>query len=271
MISLAPFYAHYRSTADGPVEHLTLLHGWGLHSVVWDDLMPSLLARFQVTVVDLPGMGQSPLPNQPYTLDFLAQQVASVMPAKTHLLGWSLGGLVALTLAERLPQRVQSLATIGINPCFCVRQDWPKATPQVLLDKFSALVQEDSNGALVRFMALICNGSASQKTDIQKLKEILFFCGLPAPRALREGLEVLRQADLREALVTLAQPVQMLFGERDAIVPVAAAAAVQALAPQVDVEVLAAASHAPFIAQVDEVATRLHDFWQRHFVEPKNG
>lgn len=268
MINLAPYYAHYRSSAAGPVEHLTLLHGWGLHSLVWDSLMPSLLARFEVTVVDLPGMGQSPLPNQPYTLEFLATQVASVMPQKTHLLGWSLGGLVALKLAELLPERVMSVATLGTNPCFCVRDDWPRATPPVLLDKFAQLLQEDSNGALVRFMALICNGSASQKTDIQQLKNILFFCGLPAPRALREGLEILRHADLRTALIAQTQPALLLFGEQDAIVPVAAAKAVQALCPQAEVEVLATASHAPLIGQVALLAAHLQAFWQAHAAQP---
>lgn len=264
MITLTPYYAHYRSTGDGVSEHLTLLHGWGLHSLVWDEIMPALLERFEVTVVDLPGMGQSPLPNQPYTLEFLATQVASVMPARSHLLGWSLGGLVAIKLAALLPERVQSLATIGTNPCFCAREDWPNATPPVLLDKFAELVREDSNGALTRFMALTCNGSASQKEDIRKLKDILFFCGLPAPRALRDGLTLLREADVRAELLALTQPSLLLFGEADAIVPATATSAVAELAPASEVQLLAGASHLPFIGQADAVAERLIDFWQRH-------
>ncbi len=34
-----------------------LIHGWGLHAIVFDDIVPALLERFRVTVVDLPGMG----------------------------------------------------------------------------------------------------------------------------------------------------------------------------------------------------------------------
>lgn len=265
MTSLTPFFNNYRSTAANPeaAPKLTLLHGWGLHSLVWDQIMPSLLAHFAVTVIDLPGMGNSPIPNEPYSLDLLADQVAAVMPEQTHLLGWSLGGLVALRLAERFPERVHSLATISTNPCFCQRDDWPQATPQVLLERFGQLVQEDANGNLIRFMALNCNGSPQQQTDLRMLKEILHFCGLPAPRALRDGLEILRESDLREAAAKLTQPLLMLFSEQDAILPVAAAAEVATRVRQAQVEVLPNCSHLPFLTQHEKVTAKLLPFWQQ--------
>lgn len=261
MSRLTPYYTHYRSTAGDDVEHLTLLHDWGLHSIAWDDLMPALLERFQVTVVDLPGMGQSPLPNGDYTLDFLAQQVAAVMPANTHLLGWSLGGLVAIQLANSYPERVKSVATIATNLCYAARDDWPQAAQPVLLETFSQLVREDANGALVRFMALNCNGSQTQEDDIEKLKAILNFCGLPAARALREGMDLLQKVDMRDAAAKISQPLLMLFGENDAIIPEDAADAVADQLPHAQVKKLAGASHTPFISIPDEVARRLNTFW----------
>ena len=42
---------------DGP--DLVLLHGWGMHGGVWDELVPRLAARFRVHVPDLPGHGRS--------------------------------------------------------------------------------------------------------------------------------------------------------------------------------------------------------------------
>lgn len=266
MASLTPFFNHYRSTAERPtesVEHLTLLHGWGAHSLVWDELMPALLARFSVTVIDLPGMGNSPIPNAPYTLDLLAEQVTSVLPEKTHLLGWSLGGLVAIELATRLPERVLSVATLATNACFCVRDDWACAMPASVLDKFGERLKEDANGTLIRFMALNCNGGSQQQDDLHKLKQILHFCGLPAPRALREGLVILRDTDMRQALAALSQPLLMLFGENDAIVPQAAARQTQPLlAANGCVDVLTGAAHLAFLGGHQQVATRLEAFWQ---------
>ena len=138
MPRLIPFHNTYKATgvSDDQAQDIVLIHGWGLHAIVFDDIVPALLERFRVTVVDLPGMGQSPLPNDPYTLDFLADQVAAVMPARAHLLGWSLGGLVALRLALDHPDRVQSVVTVATTPRFTAADDWPAAMKPDIFNAF---------------------------------------------------------------------------------------------------------------------------------------
>jgi len=264
MAALKPFHNTYRCTGSAGDEppDLVLLHGWGLHSIVWDDVMPALLHHFRVTVIDLPGMGQSPLPNQDYTLDFLVDQVREVMPAHCHLVGWSLGGLVAIRLAQRFPQQILSLVTVACSPCFVVRDDWLAAMRAEILQKFAELYEEDNEGTLIRFLALNAKGSDTQQQDVAKLRDILYFCGLPAPRALREGLVILRDADLRDALAELKQPVLMLFGEHDHIVPAAALEAVRDLAPHVEVALMQGVSHVPQVSAPDIFARALQDFWQ---------
>ncbi|NNJ95044.1 MAG: alpha/beta fold hydrolase, partial [Halobacteria archaeon] len=48
---------HTKTTGSGP--ELLLIHGWGLHSGIWDGLMPLLETQLRVTRVDLPGHGRS--------------------------------------------------------------------------------------------------------------------------------------------------------------------------------------------------------------------
>lgn len=258
---LLPFYNTYQSTAAGSVPELTLLHGWGLHSIAWDDLMPSLLAHFQVTVVDLPGMGQSPMPNAYYDLAFVTEQVAAVMPEHSHVLGWGLGGLVALNLAAQHPKRVLSVATFATSPRFTANDDWATAMAPDILDKFLEVLGEDQEGTLIRYLALNCKGSVTQELDIKVMQEILYFCGLPDPRALAGGFEIMLDADLREELPQLSMPVLMLFGEYDHIVPPAAMAAVAKLAPQVQVALLKDVAHVPFISAPELSAQALRDFY----------
>lgn len=263
MTALVPFHNTYRSTAADPeaVDDLVLLHGWGLHAIVFDDIMPGLLARFRVTVIDLPGMGQSPLAAGEYDLDFICQQIRPVLPARCHLLGWSLGGLVALALAHKHPQQIQSLVTVATNPRFVQADDWPAAMPAQILAKFRELFEEDVEGTLIRFLALNCKGADTQRDDVRKLKEILYFCGLPAKRALAGGLDILAQVDVRQTLAQLRQPVLMLFGENDNIVPAAVALAVEGLNPAVRVAVQQGVAHVPFISAPDIFLTALMDFY----------
>jgi pimeloyl-[acyl-carrier protein] methyl ester esterase len=260
MTSLVLFHNTYRCT--GPLgdnaADLVLLHGWGLHSIVWDDIMPGLLQHFRVTVIDLPGMGQSPMPAGDYTLDYLAQHVGAILPAQCHLMGWSLGGLVALRLARKRPQQVLSLTMVASTPKFVAAGDWPGVEAR-LFDRFMEVFEEDAEGTLIRFLALNCKDASTVRDDVRKLKDILYFCGLPAPRALRGGLAVLRDSDLREELAGLSLPRLMLFGEHDNIVPVATA---DMLATQHEVRVLADVSHVPFVSQPEQFLTALRQGWR---------
>jgi len=264
MPELVPFHNCYRCTGDAgdAAPDLVLLHGWGLHSIVWDDIMPGLLAHFRVTVIDLPGMGQSPLPNRDYTLAFLAEQMLSVMPEKCHLLGWSLGGLVAMEIARCDPQRVQSLVTLNCSPRYVVADDWPAAMAVEIFDKFAELFAEDAEGTLIRFLALNAKGADSLRDDVRKLKDILYFCGLPAPRALRDGLVILRDTDLRGVLATLSMPMLMLFGEHDHIVPAAVMAQIESLGSGVRLALIRDVAHVPMVSAPDTLVAALEDFWQ---------
>lgn len=264
MSTLIPFHNTYRCNGPAPEQapDLVLLHGWGLHSIVWDDIMPGLLEHFRVTVVDLPGMGQSPLPGEDYTLEFLVDQVMQVAPSRFHVLGWSLGGLVAMRLAEREPQRCLSLVTVASSPRYVAAADWPAAMSASILSKFAELYEEDHEGTLIRFLALNCKGSQSQQNDVRKLRDMLYFCGLPARRALREGLVILRDTDLRALLARRREPCLMVFGEHDHIVPAAVMADVQALAPAVQTALIAGAAHVPFLSVPEAFLAGVRDWWE---------
>ena len=263
-MALVPFHNIYRATAaDADArEDLVLLHGWGMHSIVWDDVMPGLLEHFRVTVIDLPGMGQSPLPNGDYDLAFLQQQLMPLLPERCHLMGWSLGGLLALSLAEKLPNQIRSVVTVATSPRFVKEQDWPAALSSEVLDKFIELFEEDKEGTLIRFLALNAKGADTMRDDVRKLKEILYFCGLPADRALLGGLKILRNTDLRALLPALKQPTMMLFGRSDNIVPAAVTSEIAALAPDVRLAVQEGVAHVPFLSAPEIFLNAVTDFWR---------
>ncbi|MBQ26333.1 pimeloyl-ACP methyl ester esterase BioH [Alcanivorax sp.] len=266
MPKLIPFHNTYKATGvnDDEAQDIVLIHGWGLHAIVFDDIVPALLERFRVTVVDLPGMGQSPMPNGDYTLDFLADEVLAIMPERAHVLGWSLGGLVALAMADKAPARVQSVVTVATSPRFTTGEGWNTAMRPDILGKFAEMFDEDHEGTLVRFLALNCKGSAAMREDTARLKEILYFCGLPAPKALRSGLDILREADMRTVLPTLAMPVLMVFGENDHIVPAAAMAASEPLIHHGRTALIEQVAHVPFLSAPETFTRAVYDFYREY-------
>ncbi len=249
---------------EAPKADLVLVHGWGMNSLVWDRVMPFLLKQLRVTLIDLPGMGRSPVPSGDYDLDYLAEHLLSVAPPKAIWAGWSLGGLVAARAATRAPDRVQGVVMIASNPKF-IKSDaehWA-GIEGASLQLFQQLLEEDWQGSLIRFLALQCKGSQRQKEDVRFLKERLFHHGLPARQALRHGLQLLAQSDVRHELAVLGRPLMALFGEHDEVVPVEVADGCRELNKHAEVHVIEGGAHIPFLSDPDDCARCIIAFAQR--------
>ena len=106
---------HYAVEGAGP--HVTLVHGVGADLHSWDEVAARLVPSFTVVRLDLRGQGRSGRIVGGCTLDDLASDVRLVWGRlgieKTHLAGFSLGGLIAQSLALSDPQRIDRLAIIS--------------------------------------------------------------------------------------------------------------------------------------------------------------
>jgi len=241
---------------------LVLLHGWGLHGGIWDGLVPLLEPYFRVTRIDLPGHGNSAWSGEA-TLDRFAAAVLAAAPPQAGWAGWSLGGLVALRAALLAPQRVHALALVASTPSFVRRPGWPSAMLPALLDTFVNELEQDYTRTLSRFLALQVRGAAQSTQVLKDLRRQMLARAQPQPSALRAGLEILRDTDLRTAAAGLPVPVLLLAGERDTLVPLQGIRDTTQLIPGARCQVVEAAGHAPFIAAPGEVAHALAGFFSR--------
>ena len=261
---MKPYHDFYPSESAESTDTLVLLHGWGLNSSVFDALIPELLPHYHVMVIDLPGMGRSPIHNGDYTLEYLTQSVQSVVKdlGHFHLLGWSLGGLVALFVANQLPSQVLSCAVVATNLSFVQRDQWPGVKAHSFAH-FQGLLSEDARGCLVRFLALQSKGSKEQRRLIEYLKERVFLYGLPAPKALESGLGILSNCDLRDLIGELPMPLWFGFGCHDELVPIELASALPqraALRPTSQIVTFSQSAHLPFVTQSADFAMEWRNF-----------
>ena len=246
-----------QTSGSGP--DLVLVHGWGLHSGIWDGLLPLLEPHHQVTRVDLPGHGRSDW-NGAGTLDDMVQAVLAVAPSAAAWVGWSLGGLVAMRAALLQPARVTALALLASTPCFVRKPDWQNAMLPQLLETFAADLEQDYRRTLNRFLALQVRGAAHASEVLKSLRATLHADGQPQLAGLRAGLDILRSTDLRSEAARLRCPVLLLMGERDTLVPCAAGQAAAGLFPAAQLDVIEAAGHAPFISHPETCAACLTEW-----------
>ncbi|MGL4933117.1 MAG: pimeloyl-ACP methyl ester esterase BioH [Aeromonas sp.] len=231
---------------------LVLLHGWGMNGAVWHGIAQPLAARYRVHLVDLPGFGNSPLADEvDYSLPWLAEQVAAILPDKCHLLGWSLGGLVASQLALTHPERLRALITVASSPCFMARDEWPGIAPKVLTG-FNQMLAGDFHQTIERFLAIQAMGSEHARDDIRQLRHWLAERPAPQFAALDAGLRLLAESDLREPLRGVALPWLRIYGRLDSLVPNAVIPLLDAHYPASQRVTLSKASHAPFISHPEQ-------------------
>lgn len=246
-----------KKSGNGPA--LVLLHGWGLHGGIWTPILNQLETEFTVYNVDLPGFGYSPVYNGDYTLDYLVDSVLSVLPEKCFLMGWSMGGLIATKIAIEHSSRVEKLVTVASSPKFVESEGWHGMKSDVLAT-FIEYLQEDYDGTLIRFLGVQTMGSATQKADIKMLKETVFIHGQPSPKALKGGLEILKDVNLIPLLEKLKVPVLRLYGKLDALVPNKVAVDVEKYLPNSQSKIYRRSAHAPFLSESEFFIHDLQNF-----------
>jgi pimeloyl-[acyl-carrier protein] methyl ester esterase len=237
----------------GQGKPIVMIHGWGMHSGIWRPFAEALSRHYRVICVDLPGHGRSGRMSA-FDLAHLGPAlVAAAGNEPACWLGWSLGATVALDIAARFPERTDRLILLAGNPRFVRTHDstddpahWPGVSPRVL-DAFSGQLAEDAQQTLLRFLALQVHGLPEAKTCLKTLKAAVFECGPPDNAALLQGLQVLKEADLRPRLAALDRPVAAILGGRDTLVPHAVGAHLQQLQPNLQLHLLDKAGHVPFL------------------------
>lgn len=234
---------------------LLLLHGWGTHNRVWDELVQRLGANLNVMAPDLPGDDASLC-----SIERTVTQLAAAAPAQCMVAGWSLGGQLALVWARRYPQQVQRLMLIAATPRFVSGPDWPQGMAPEVFGEFSQSLKCDSVAALRRFLLLQTQGDAQARRVARQLEAALSLQALPDSSVLMETLRWLQTTDLRATLPEITQPTLVIHGDRDRIAAPAAGEYLAAQLPHARLAMIAGAAHAPFISEPKAMCKLMIDF-----------
>lgn len=231
---------------------LILLHGWGMSPGVFDPLCDHLPSARYCLRPSLPGYAGSEWPAE-LAFERQLECMRDTLPGGS-LLGWSLGGLYAIELAARYPAQFSDLTLIACNPCFVRRPGWDCALESAVFDGFYADLVQDRERTLRRFLALQMQGEAAARELTRSLLRHIATSDLADIDALRFGLDLLKNHDARTALQGLQQPVRVILGERDLLVPIELGRQIRELDVEIQVESLAGAAHVPFVSHPAEVA-----------------
>lgn len=242
----------------GSGSDLALIHGWGYDSSVFAPVAEALAKRCRVHLVDLPGYGRNrnvaPMP-----LADLAVALGACLPQGTTLCGWSLGGQVALSALAKNSRHFPRLVMVSSTPKFVADDGWTHGVAPILLAGFARALKSDPAALMSRFGALVNQGDASAR-ELTRLLAASQRAALATPSALAQGLGWLGDLDFRSLLPKVAQPVLLVHGALDPLIPLTAAEAARESFARASLQVFPAAAHVPFLSDPERFVDLVGDF-----------
>jgi malonyl-CoA O-methyltransferase len=238
---------------------LVLIHGWGIDSQIWQSLPQQLSQVADVLTLDLPGFAQSPI-LEDYSQASVIRWMFEVLPERCYLLGLSLGGMLSCAFAAQHPQRVEGLISISSNLSFVANKNYSQAMAADQFRGFVAAWEESNSDCLKRFCGLQAQGDSQQRQLMRQLRTM--GSDLHA-ESCAELLKLLGEIDNQSVIADLKCPTLTIFGEKDALVPMACTGKFVGINTQVEIAVIKDAGHLPHLSHGEATLDLISSFLKR--------
>lgn len=237
---------YYESHGDGPP--VLFLHGLGSSTRDWELQIPAFSEEYRVITVDVRGHGQSDKPPGPYSVRQFSEDTAAFMQAldaaPAHVIGLSMGGMIAFQLGVDHPELLRSLIIVNSAPSF---------KPRDLKEKLAA----QQRILLVRLFGMKKIGEVLAKRMFPKpeqapIREIFVQRWAENDRqAYLEALKAILNFDINDRIGAITAPTLIVSADDDYI-PVTAKEAYAAQMPDARVVVIPDSRHGLPVEKPDE-------------------
>jgi pimeloyl-ACP methyl ester esterase len=249
-----PFLSHagvslrYDRAGAGPA--VLLVHGWTFNRTVWERQVVALRDRHTIITVDLRGHGESSHPRTGYTVGAMAGDLEHLVRAlgvpRIAVVGWSMGGIVALELAQRLGERVSALGLVCTTAGGLLDPKNKLARPKEEAE-WKAAIEADFRGFVRQFAAQIFKQAAASPFFAWAVSQMQ---KTPA-HAAAAAFDGILAADLRAGLKKLNVPTAVLHGRHDTITPLDMGVELAENIKGATLTVFEESGHAPFLEEPD--------------------
>lgn len=250
--------ARYHLLEAGHGAPILLLHGFTGSAQSWQSVMPALAERNCVLAPDLPGHGLTHSPNtlSAYAISRVAADLAGLLDElgiqSAHVLGYSMGGRLALAFAVLFPQRVSALTLESASPGLATADE--RAARVAADEALAARIERDGVARFVdewERLPLFASQAALPTSTRERLRaQRLSNSAIGLALSLR-GMGTGAQPSYWDALPALSMPVRLLAGALD-VKFVAIARQMQAAIPRSTLAIMPDAGHTIHLEQPED-------------------
>ncbi|MNW38592.1 3-oxoadipate enol-lactonase 2 [compost metagenome] len=239
---------------------VVLLHGFCGSSAYWEIVQPLLTRSYRVIIPDLRGHGSTDAPIGAYTIDQMADDVAQLLEslgvAKYSVLGHSMGGYVALSMAERYPDRLSGFGLVH-STAYPDSDEAKEKRVQAVANIAASGITPFVDGLVP---GLFAEGMRNTKEKyVNRAIEIGY--GTPPHGASGAALAMRDRVDRRGILSSASFPVLLVAGENDGVVP--KERTFTAEGDHITQVVIEGAGHMSMYEAPEELVKAINDFMSR--------
>jgi len=237
---------------EGSGRPLVLVHGWSMSAAAFAPVIAPLAERGRVIALDLRGHGSSTVAGGQGLAEH-ARDLVAVFEAldlrDAVVVGWSMGGQVALEAWPALAGRVAGLALVGVTPRFTSAPDWEHGLPPASVEALAARLRHRFQPSLRRFFDAMFAPDELPEPERRALADAILGESALTPATALAGLEALLAADQRPRLAAVRVPTLLVHGECDPICLPAASAYLKEQIPSARRWLLPGLGHAPQLSR----------------------
>ena len=255
---------YWNELGSGPP--ILLIMGLSFTHEMWARVLPGLTPHYRTIFFDNRGMGRSDVPRGPYSIRQMASDAIAVLDAAdvsaAHVVGASMGGMIAQELALRFPHRVMSL-TLGCTSYGGLLARWPHFQFSPRNVNWSRKARFERELALRPLLYADTTPEERIEEDIQLRCQ----CNWSYRGFFNQFLGVLRWTSYYR-LPRLRMPALVMHGDQDHLVPVENGRTVAARIPGARFELIRNAGHILTTDQPEACMQALLTFLQEAVVTP---
>lgn len=244
---------------QGSGDPIVLIHGLGSSARDWFAQVPHLAERYRVLTLDLRGHGRSDKPSEPYSIAQFARDVAVVLRKKdavpAHVVGLSMGGMVAIQLAADAPALVRSL--VVVNSAVDVRLKTWRDVWFYVSRRYAVKML-----GMRRVGKLIANRLFVRPEEERIRREFVERWSQNDKAAYLRSVDAIMGWSVHDRLASIDVPALLVSSEHD-YTPVSAKNLTVARMPRAELAVVEGARHALPVERPDTFNTLLDDFLSR--------
>lgn len=228
----------HRLDGPGGAPVVVLSSSLGTTQELWSRQLPELVERFRVLMYDHPGHGASALPEQPCTVEALADGLLQLLDElgldRVSLCGVSLGGMVGMALALEAPERVERLVLSCTSAYLGPPEGWAERARIVRAEGMESIADTVVGRWFTPELA------REEPETVARFRAML---AATPPEGYARCCEAVGAWDARGRISAIAAPVLVVAGKDDAATPVESAELIASRIPGARLHVLERAAH----------------------------